>query len=68
VKEHYFCNGNDDKAKELKSTPTSFVHVINQKWKETLEGFTGASNSTGIFVHVAKPFASSGECQTIKNY
>jgi hypothetical protein len=34
--EHYFCNGNEDKAKDLKFTPTKFVRAIDQKWKKLL--------------------------------
>jgi hypothetical protein len=68
VKECYFCNGNDDGAKELKFAPASFVCAINQKWKETLDDFTAYNNNKDIFGHVAKPFTSSGKRRTITYY
>jgi hypothetical protein len=59
MKEHYFGNGKHDQAEELKFSTTSLVQAINRKWNESLDDFT-ASNTTGIFQHVAKPRNSSG--------
>ena len=59
MKEHYFGNGKQDQAEELKFSTTSLVRAINRKWKESLDDFT-SSNTTGIFRHAAKPRNSSG--------
>jgi hypothetical protein len=59
VKEHYFGDVKQDQAEELKFLSTSLVRAINRQWKESLDGLT-ASNTTGIFRHVAKPRISSG--------
>jgi hypothetical protein len=48
----------------LKFSSTSLVSLINRQWKESLDDFT-ASNTTGIFRHVAKPRNSSGSRQKV---
>ncbi len=60
VKEHYFADGKQDQAEELKFSTTSLVRAINRQWKESLDDFTTTSNTTGIFRHAAKPRNSSG--------
>jgi hypothetical protein len=64
VKEHYFGNGKQDQAEELKFSSTSLVRAINIQWKESLDDFT-ASNTTGIFRHVAKARNSSGTSRKV---
>jgi hypothetical protein len=58
VKEHYFGDGKQDHAEELKFSSTSLVRAINRQWKESLDDFT-ASNTTG------EPRNSSGTHQKV---
>jgi hypothetical protein len=67
VKEHYFADGKQDQAEELKFSTTSLVRAINRQWKESLDDFT-TSNTTGIFRHAAKPRNSSGTRRKVTYY